>query len=611
MAGLAAVALLQTYWYLQPIPIAAKALTAGLLAGALVRPTFGMLAFAGLAPVSTAIANLCGGAPGLGAHLLEQMALAAAAGVLSRGGPTDGRTRIGAPAMLMAVVAMASAVAMIPAAAAADLRGIWDSGLLHQLANRRTAESSLVWAPVLAALAIALCGLLGWAVERTVRQSPGLGTRLVALGLIGHAAAGLLALRTVMGVALRTGEALASLPRLLMTLRISEQTDVHAAASALLLAGVAGLGLFSPPWWRRLGVSVALFLIAAGMWITGSRVAMALAVVGAGATVIWSGAFRGWRRVLVISVAIVAITAGSFATFYPNNRYRPATTSASSRLVLMRVGLELFKRAPVFGIGIARFYPESAAVGGPDMKAQVGYTHQNAHNNFVQVLAEQGLVGLAVMLWWLGGILIAGFRDEIAHYDVGRRPLLLGILACIGTWMAGHPLLVPEFAFVFWLYFGILAAMTRAPAAGPLGWIVWALVAALLISVPLRARALANNIDREHQGIGVSALWGHEDEQRYREAGASFALYLPATGRPVEVPVRRSPGVTEVLLIEVRIGGRLMDTVPVADDAWQRLLIPVPAGPRRFELVDFSVRVEKPGAALPDVLLRVGRDTVR
>jgi hypothetical protein len=176
--------------------------------------------------------------------------------------------------------------------------------------------------------------------------------------------------------------------------------------------------------------------------------------------------------------------------------------------------------------------------------------------------------------------------------------------------MTGHPLLVPEFAFVFWLYFGVLAAKTPVPPIGRLRWVVCVLVAGVLVSVPLRARALLNVVDREHRGFGVSPFWGHDDEQRYREAGASFALYLPATGRPVEVPIRRAPGAPDPLLVDVRFGGRLVDTIPIAGDEWQRLVIPVATGPRRFELFDFTVRPIA-GTVFPDVLLRVGRDAVR
>lgn len=611
VAGLAAIVLLQTYWFLQPVPLAAKGLAALLLLASLVQPSSGLLAFAGLAPVSSAIAGLCGGGAGLGGQLLEQMALSVGAGVLLRGGPTDGPTRIGAPAALMTVVAGASALAMIPAAAAPVARhGLADALLLHQLVWRQTAQSSPVWGPLFAALVIAECGLLGWAVERTLRRSPELVMRLVAMALIGHAGAALWSLQAVFGGALRTGDMLAALPRLLVRVRISLETDVHAAASSLILAGVAGFGLASGTWPRKVGVSLLLLLVAAGLWLTGSRVALVLGVAAAVAAAVWSAIFTGRRRVLIACLAIGAIAAGTWATFYPANRYLPASRSASSRLVLMNIGVQLFEQAPVFGIGVGKFYGESAVVGGPALESLVGYTHQNAHNNFVQVLAEQGVVGLAALLWWLGVVFVVGGRAQISNPDRLRRALLLAMAACVGTWLTGHPLLVPEFAFIFWLYCGILLATTTAAESTRSRWPLWALTAAVLISVPPRAYALRNAADLEHQGFGLS-MWQHDDAQRYREAGPSFALFIPATGRPVEVPIRRAPGAPDPLLVDVSIHGRLIDRVSIGGEAWQTVLVLAPSGVRRFELVDFVAHPPVTAAPAPEVLLRVGKTIPR
>jgi O-antigen ligase len=614
VAGVTAIALLQAYWFLQPVPLAAKALAVVFLAVSMAGPASGLLVFAALSPLSTVIAGFCGGGPGLGGQMLEQMALSIGAGALLHSGPTEGRTRIGAPALFMAVVAVASAVAMIPAAAAPPDARPWDGLLLHQLAIRQTAQSSPVWAPLFAALVIAECGLLGWAVERTVRRTPKLATQLMLGALLGHAGAALLNINALVDAALRNEGALSTLPRLFASVRLSRQTDVHAAASALLLACVTGFGLMRGHLVRRAVVGMLVVLTAIGLWITGSRVAIALGVIAAVAAIaaIRRPAVRapGWR-VAVAGGALLVIAAGVWlTTVYPSERYYTIARSTDSRIVLFKAGVQMFEGAPIFGIGITRFYAMSAEVVGPGLVQAVGYARENAHNNFLQVLAELGIVGLGAMFWWLAAVVPNAWRTQVSQPDALRAALLVAIAACIGTWLTGHPLLVPEFAFVFWLYFGVLAGTTPPPANSRVRWVAWILVAGVLVSVPLRARAHLNGIDREHRGIGVSLKWQHDDEQRYREAGASFALYLPATGRLVEVPIRRAPGAPDPLLVDLRIGGRLVDTVPIGGAEWQRLLIPVPIGPRRFELVDFAVRPQGGGGA-QEVLLRVGRDAVR
>jgi len=41
----------------------------------------------------------------------------------------------------------------------------------------------------------------------------------------------------------------------------------------------------------------------------------------------------------------------------------------------------------------------------------------------------------------------------------------VAIVACLVTWLAGHPLLVAEFAFLFWVYCGVLASIGSEPPA--------------------------------------------------------------------------------------------------------------------------------------------------
>jgi len=277
---------------------------------------------------------------------------------------------------------------------------------------------------------------------------------------------------------------------------------------------------------------------------------------------------------------------------------------------MVKAGIQMFEQAPMFGIGIGKFYEASAAFIGPYMQKVGGGPRENAHNNFVQVLAEQGVTGLAAMLWWLSAVVMYGARGHGTHPDLAARALLVAVVACIATWLTGHPLLVPEFAFVFWLYCGVLAGLTPAVRLTWPRWLVGLLVGVVLITVPLRASALRDAVWLEHLGFGLS-LWQHDDEQRYREVGANFALYLPANGRPVELPIRLAPGTPPPLLVEARLRGQVVASIPISDTAWQTASITLRQGARQFELVDFAVRSPTPITALPVVLLRVGKNVLR
>src|SRR5678816_3885441 len=208
-AGLAAIVFLHWYFLLQPLPFAAKGLASLLLLASVVWPEAGLLAFAALAPLSTKIANLCGGGDLLGPQLLEQMALAVCAAALARPVTPEARTRLGPPALLLAAVAFASALALLPEIAASLAPSLREALLLQPLALRHPAQVSPVGAPLFAALLIAECGLLGWAVERAVRQTPDLAMRLVGMALAGHAAAAALNFDALLSAALRSADAAA------------------------------------------------------------------------------------------------------------------------------------------------------------------------------------------------------------------------------------------------------------------------------------------------------------------------------------------------------------------------------------------------------------------
>jgi O-antigen ligase len=614
IAGLIAIGALQAYWFAQPVPVPAKALAAAVVILSMIRPAYGLLIFAGLSPISPAVATLCGGGVGLGSQLLEQFALGVGAGVLVRGWSTEGRTRIGAPALFVAVVAVASAAAMLPAATAPIARHFWDGLVLHQVANRQTALSLPTFEPLFAALVIAECAVLGWAVERMVRRDPQLATRLVLMALVGHAGAGLLNIQILLRLALNTGDALKALPGFLTTVRISAATDIHTAASALLLAGVAGIGLLPGPRARQAAVGLLLTVVSAGLWLTGSRVAIMLGIAAVLVAVAW-GVFRGSKRSLLTvgASALLALALGGWlATRDQAYRYNTVVGSISARLVLTTAALQVAEQAPFFGVGVTKLYDASAAFIGPSGRAVSGYAKENAHNNFVQVLAEQGLVGLSGLLCLLGVVLTSAIRSQRSSPDPIRGAVLAAVLACIVTWFVGHPLLVPEFALVFWLYGGILAGLTPSPkSATVFRWLAWVPAALVLVTLPIRASALRDAAGLEHFGLGVSRLWQHDDTQRYREAGATFSVYLPSGDASVVLPMRRAPGSTDPIVIDVGISGRPLMTTTIEGDSWHDVSIAVPESVRRFELVDFWVRQPASNAQTPNVLLRIGKAAPR
>ena len=98
---------------------------------------------------------------------------------------------------------------------------------------------------------------------------------------------------------------------------------------------------------------------------------------------------------------------------------------------------------------------------------------QNAHNNYVQVMAELGVPGLLLFVAVIVAALKTGFSR--AGPPGPSWGLLAGLCAYLLTCLLGHPLLIVAAAYPFWTALGLAASAAPAevqtepdPAAS--GW---------------------------------------------------------------------------------------------------------------------------------------------
>ena len=603
--ALAGAVMLEVSWLTLPVPLAMKLLVVGATVLSAASPPSGLLAFAGLAPLSTVLNTLLGFAypP---SRFLEQLAVAVSIGALVRLIGRPGRSRVGMPLALVGTIAIASALTLVPAAVA-PLAADFDA--VRLVLKEIVLRTSPAVAPPLVAGVLALeYGLLAWCAERCVRADHNLAARLVLMSLIAHAGAGLLDLQRIAAGALRGGSFLSTFPALLLGARVSMQTDVNAAGSLFVLAGVAGLGVVHGSLGRRLGVAVLGLFVLAGLWVTGSRVAM-LSMIGAvGLGLGWMAVRSGVKARVVAGVTAAAIIAvvGLLGAVYPIGRNPTLNASVAGRLRLASAGLNMFKSAPVFGVGVTRFFETSAETVEQGQVWEGGRGRENAHNNFIQVLAEQGTVGLVALVFALVTLFAAALAAKNDQSPAVRLWLTFGLAAAMGTWLTGHPLLVPEFAFVFWLFCGVLAGTTPAPERGRGEFAALACAIVVLATVPTRASAIRDKAYLEHSAIGLSA-WQHDDDQRYRVGGPAFILFLPAMGQPYKLPLKRAPGAPEPELVDLSVRGKVFERVRLTGDGWQNAILTLPSRHRLFEQVKVAVHGEANAGTATSVLVRVGK----
>jgi O-antigen ligase len=133
------------------------------------------------------------------------------------------------------------------------------------------------------------------------------------------------------------------------------------------------------------------------------------------------------------------------------------------RLAMTRDGLRMFTRKPILGWGLGTFttvYPQFRSF----------YTNlfvNAAHNDYVQLLVETGLVGFVAVAWFIVAVYRAGLRNVSGWNRTWSRAL--GLAALIGfSGLLVHSafdfnLQIPANASVFYFLCAVAASPTSSP----------------------------------------------------------------------------------------------------------------------------------------------------
>ncbi len=217
--------------------------------------------------------------------------------------------------------------------------------------------------------------------------------------------------------------------------------------------------LQSARWSKRIGWAVVFALFLTIEFFTSSRAGWLALFVGCGTTLMlfgWPIFKRGrteLRRfinflkttkgiLLIVLVLVGFISFGSIFLWQANVTGHAPISSA--RVGIWAIGWNIFRTAPILGYGPGSFHVLSAV----ETQIPPGFYLVHAHNLFLQVAAEGGIVGLLILA------LIAGFgiRAFLRAWRKasGSRKNRLAAYAGVAVGMAVHHLF--EFAFEAPLY---------------------------------------------------------------------------------------------------------------------------------------------------------------
>jgi len=246
----------------------------------------------------------------------------------------------------------------------------------------------------------------------------------------------------------------------------------------------------------------------------------------------------------------------------------PAQSSARVRLLIWRGAVDLTTRHPVHGVGLGNFefaYPEVRRV--EEWRLSRRDVVDDAHNEYLHIAVETGLLGLVAFLWVLTRLARLS-RDLLRSPE--SRSEVVPLLASLGGLLFyagfGFPLKNPVSGAYWWMFLGYLSAMatTRGDAVTrtiPVAWIRMAAVphAALAILLVFGSFLADLHIRR----MQVLSRQGR-DREAEAEYHAALRLYFPLTWtHRVRFLIHDDRRMFPLLLTEYE---RLLGTRP--NDAW-------------------------------------------
>ncbi len=275
---------------------------------------------------------------------------------------------------------------------------------------------------------------LGWTINHWLTSIISVATFIVALELI-PTVVWLTRWRNLTGALLPLPPVSFTLPGVLLT-----NPNVVSGFVNLLIPLIL-VKLFSASEIKRIGWVFLLLFFLLAEYLSGSRTGWVSLAAGVTVTL---GVF-GWQHIRQlyrwqIIAGLVALTGiGSIAI--QQVFWRGKQPFIAARGDIWRGAWQLFTDSPIFGNGTASFAPLYAQTNA----IPPGFVPSHAHNFLLQIIAENGLIGLVLVAL---GLWLAGKTLRIQKHTVGNQPFIAawgGIGAAmalhfLGDYLLWHPI---------------------------------------------------------------------------------------------------------------------------------------------------------------------------
>ena len=451
---------------------------------------------------------------------------------------------------------------------------------LSQITSDYLLENSVGSLPGLADGALLIEGLLlVLIILKYSGSNPALPRNLAGALIIGAFISAVINLNPLATTVMEADEPMTMLARYLGGLRLSGHIqDLNATGSYFLTMMFVGIGFISARKDSRI-LGFAILTIGVAFWLAGSRSALVASLVivfsAAGKWVLSKQQGRS-RTVLIALVLVVSLLTPLLMVMAYPERSR-LSTGFQHRRDFTITSVRMWATAPVFGVGNGRYYDLSGDFMPSTLQEQ--YANENAHNNFLQIASELGTIGLAAFLWFI----FLGARSiwKKSRIEQQLEPLLVwtcaGVSAFLLTCVLGHPLLVRETAYPFWVLSGLtltlsIGGLTEQSVSKRRHTAFRCLTILVLVaSIPQRVNSASCGRPFGEVSLGLFE-WEIEPntDLRFRWSSDHATFFIPADAQWATFPLRavHAGANTGVVTVNISLGGQPVMQVPLTDQNW-------------------------------------------
>jgi hypothetical protein len=214
----------------------------------------------------------------------------------------------------------------------------------------------------------------------------------------------------------------------------------------------------------------------------------------------------------------------------------------------------------------------------------------------IQLIAEQGIIGLFAFLSLIGAISVIAFRTLQREQDTEKKWLVLSISAALTTWLIlgiFHHIVydLRALEIYFWIFSAFLLVLARRTTGSfrPGKKIVVGIIIGLTAALAYQVKLIASYPMGEHFQVGFYHWENQADGSRVRWMGQRAVAILPEGPGALILELRAPlPEVEQrPQRVQIRLDQRTY-ALTLADREWRRLALPLSANGTRRHLISLE-----------------------